>query len=147
MADNLRFRFDQPKPGGPALVYLGCTLVAIVGRELSLIVSLEPGQVEELLRQWKAHRPTAFWLSWWHTDDLGAFELRWPWWWTGTRMGDGARSVCAAIRAETVEDALGAVLASYDTRHDRLAWRFASTRPDDWSPFSERFSRAKWMRW
>lgn len=86
-----------------------------------------------------------FWLSWWHTDKDGTFELHSPWWRSGWR-GDDA-SVCAAVRAESEEAAKEIILASFDVRPVDLEWRFCEERPEDWSPFSDRFTRRDWMQW
>lgn len=87
-----------------------------------------------------------FWMSWWHHDRYGAFELHSPWWSSGFR-GDDATSICAAVLAEDEEAAREVVLASYDKRPDDVEWRFTEERPLDWSPFTSRFRKADWMKW
>lgn len=88
---------------------------------------------------------TAYWLSWYHRQDYPSFELAWPWWVTGQRLSDGADTICAAIRADSESDALMAVRAAYDTDPGVLQVRFIEERPDGWTPYGDRFSKASWM--
>ena len=96
---------------------------------------------------------TAFWLSWYLTKEMGAFELESPWWVSGARVwqkGDEIwtdDSIVAAVRAESEEAAKELVLASFDKRPEAIEWRFCEPRPDGWAPFSERFPRGDWMKW
>jgi len=34
-----------------------------------------------------------------------------------------------------------------DLMPEDVEWRFVEERPDDWSPFSDRFPQADWMEW
>lgn len=94
-----------------------------------------------------------WWVSWWHINGLGAFELHTPWWISGG--GGGAKTICAAILADDEAAAREKVLACYDTRPTALAFRFVEERPDDWAPWqlapgvegTPRFERAAWMQW
>lgn len=92
-----------------------------------------------------------FWTSWYHSAVLTAFELHHPWWISGYRPGNSnvdplsAQTICAAIEAETEEEAKEIVLKSYDTPPEDLEWRFVTEKYG--SPFSERFPRADWMQW
>lgn len=88
-----------------------------------------------------------FWLSWYHTDDIGEFELHTPWWLSGHRSSDEAATICAAITAEDEDGAKEKVMSSYDDRPDSLEWRFCKEQEKGWSPFSGRFPRGKWMKW
>ncbi len=91
---------------------------------------------------------TNYWLSWWHTQDLSAFELNWPWWVSGYRDGGDEQddaAICAAVQADDEDAAKGIVIAAYDVRPDDVEWRFVSERPADWSPFCDRFPKADWM--
>lgn len=89
-----------------------------------------------------------YWISWWHTEDMGELELHTPWWVSGERA-DGAKSVCAAVRAP--DDAPWAaeeiIYAAYDDRPEKIEFRFAEMKPEGWSPFGSRFQRADWMQW
>ncbi len=88
-----------------------------------------------------------WWISWYATPDMGAFELRTPWWVTGTRLEDEAKTVCAAVTALDVIGAKEVILKAYDTRPDDVDWRFVTEEEEDWSPFNARFRKAEWMRW
>jgi hypothetical protein len=89
----------------------------------------------------------SFWISWYHTKELGGFELVAPWWYSGVRCADDADTICAAIRADHEEGAKDRILTAYDVRPDDVEWRFCNERPDDWSPFCDRFPKADWMTW
>jgi len=148
-----RYRFDKPKPDGPVSVYAGERLAATILKpddaepKVQFIGVTSFSAIMEMWEQFATWKPAAFWLSWWHEEGMGGFELRWPWWFTGTRCADDAESVCAAIRAATPEDAKEAVMAAYDERPERIEWRFCQARPDDWSPCGDRFPKARWMEW
>ena len=88
-----------------------------------------------------------FWLSWYCPPELmGRFELRWPWWVTGYR--DDAEIICAAVRAESEEEAKRIILEAHDEPLPTdLEWRFVTEAYDDWSPFNDRFPREDWMQW
>lgn len=87
-----------------------------------------------------------FWLSWYHTGDMGPFELHSPWWITGHRSDDTVM-ICSAIIAENDNEAEKLIKASYDTPPDEIEWRFIAERGDKWSPFCDRFPRGDWMQW
>lgn len=103
----------------------------------------------EPLPQPQAHaRP--WWLSWWRTTELGAYEIHSPWWVSGYReRADGGTddSICAAVMAPDEDAAREVILASYDTRPADVEWRFVEEMPAGSSPFTDRFPRAGWMRW
>lgn len=87
-----------------------------------------------------------WWISWYHNESLGAFELHRPWWFSGTS------TVCAAVIAETEEEAMQIAIDSYDNPPANLGFRFAEERPDDWCPWvipsgTSRFQKADWMQW
>lgn len=89
---------------------------------------------------------TSYWLSWWHDHERqGAFELHWPWWVSGHTMDDD-ETICAAVRADSGLAAQSMVYHAYDNPQP-LKFRFCTEKPADWSPFSERFPRADWMKW
>lgn len=97
-----------------------------------------------------------YWVSWFHRDELGAFELTTPWWESGSRISANRLafdepkvepSICAAVMASSPEDAQNRVLLAYDIRPTDIEWRFVEERPADWSPFSGRFPKAAWMEW
>lgn len=87
-----------------------------------------------------------YWISWWHEPSFSPFELYSPWWISG-EAHDGAQSICAAIKAIDEHDARCIVLNSYDSLPDKLRFRFNSYREKDWTPFSDRFQKADWMKW
>ena len=90
-----------------------------------------------------------FWLSWFHTNELGGFDLLWPWWETACCHETGGRSItiCAAVQADSEEAAKEVVLASFDVRPTHVQWRFCEPRPVNWEPFNDRFERDAWMSW
>lgn len=94
----------------------------------------------------------SYWISWYHKPELGGFELTAPWWRSGARLvasrfAFDEPTICAAVRADHPEGARDRILTAYDVRPDDLEWRFVEERPDDWSPFSDRFPKAAWMEW
>jgi len=84
-----------------------------------------------------------WWISWEATDL--AFEIHTPWWTSG--VSDNADMICAAVFAETEEDAKRYVINSHDNPPSDLKWRFCFEKPKDWQPFSGRFPRRDWMKW
>ena len=86
--------------------------------------------------------------SWWVSFcvlDLSEFELHSPWWVSGS---SGAGSiVCAAVRAPTREGARHMIENSFDIHPGDMSFRFVEEREPDWSPFSGRFPKARWMAW
>ena len=90
------------------------------------------------------HESPKWWVSW-CTDDM-AFEIHTPWWITGYDLDDRC-SICAAVIAETEEDAKQYIIQCHDNLPEDLNWRFCTEKPKDFNPFTTRFPRAKWMRW
>jgi len=90
-----------------------------------------------------------YWLSWYCPPHLmGKFELHWPWWISGLRVDDEHEVICAAVRAEDEEAAKRIIIDAHDEpRPVDLEWRFVAEKPDDWSPFDDRFQKANWMQW
>lgn len=90
--------------------------------------------------------PKPYWLSWEHRG--GDFTLVTPWWISGY-TADNHPVVSAAIMARNEAEARMKVHDSYtpSSRDTLPSFRFAEERPADWSPFSDRFPRASWMRW
>lgn len=87
-----------------------------------------------------------YWVSWNHREDMGAFEYHGPWWVSGE--GNGYKTLCAAVqRCEDASEVCAKIMRTYDTHPGELDVRFCDEKPDDWTPFSERFPRAEWMRW
>lgn len=92
------------------------------------------------------------WISWYAVPgtmtEYGKFALHYPWWISGERCADGAQTICAAIPVELEEEAHAVVQESHDHKpaHEvELDIRFNELK--DGCPFSDRFPRAKWMRW
>ena len=88
-----------------------------------------------------------FWLSFIHTEEMGAYTLYWPWWVSGSRISDDARTVCVAIQATDDDAAKQMIFDAFDARPTAIEFRFLNEQPDDWSPFNGRFRRASWMAW
>lgn len=72
----------------------------------------------------------SFWISWYHEQSFGAFELHSPWWVSGST--DTANTVCAAVRAEDEEhakcDSRSVVTCSWSTTLGRRARGIARGR-------------------
>lgn len=102
-----------------------------------------------------------FWLSWTVRPTDGPFTLHSPWWVSGSaiEIDDKGKAkafdtICAAVQAESLDEAKGKILSGFDSRLIDLAWSFAGKKPDNWSPWDvkhpgnqTRFPRAKWMEW
>ena len=89
-----------------------------------------------------------YWLSWYHKEGYGPFELSFPWWISGYGGPHGEKpAICAAVRAVSEQAANDGISASYDSVPMNLEFRFCTERPGGWSPFNARFERADWMRW
>lgn len=96
-----------------------------------------------------------FWLSWWHPSSLSndndmGFELYSPWWIFGSRgftEETDASAICAAVKANSEDEAKEVIFKCYDNRPDELEFRFCEEKPQDWSPYSSRFQSADWMVW
>lgn len=89
----------------------------------------------------------AFWLSWYNVLPMASFELHRPWWISGYRVSDDAETICAALIAPDESAAKQFILNAYDEPPKSVEWRFCEERFGDWSPFSDRFPRADWMKW
>lgn len=88
-----------------------------------------------------------FWVSFWSAD-LSKFEYHGPWWVSGYRGDEcGEQSVCAAVVAKDEEHAKHIIEAAHDEGHAPAEGRFVDAREDAWSPFCDRFTKAKWMKW
>ena len=88
-----------------------------------------------------------WWVSWYHYDDDGPFEIHTPWWFSSET------AVCAAVLADSEEEARESIYEAYDNRPDSLNWRFVEARDDGWTPWNpdnienSRFQPADWMKW
>lgn len=91
---------------------------------------------------------TNYWASIYVPNEImGAFEYHGPWWISGET--DDEQIICAAVQA-TSEDAASSVLVgSFDEGADLsgIRRRFVEERGLGWSPFSDRFQKADWMKW
>lgn len=88
-----------------------------------------------------------FWISWYSPNE--PFTLHSPWWISGcTEDSDGEQFdiICAAVKADSEEDAKELIRACYDEYQD-INFRFASLKSDDWVPFCDRFPKGDWMEW
>jgi hypothetical protein len=88
-----------------------------------------------------------YWVSWFATAENGEWELRSPWWISGSRGSDGAPTVVAAVFADSDDDAKRIIEFAHDSLAHEIEYRFCEPRSADWSPFCDRFPRAKWMEW
>lgn len=87
-----------------------------------------------------------YWLSWIHEDKFGAFELHYPWWCSGYDSKDNP-TMCAAVKAKDKHGAREIILGCYDYLPDDLEFRFVEQQENHWTPFSDRFPKADWMKW
>lgn len=91
-----------------------------------------------------------YWISWYSPKSLGGWELHSPWWVSGyTYFGEEeVPAICAAVMAIDEKEAKDKIYRSYDELpKEAIEWRFVNERSEDWSPFSERFPQAAWMKW
>lgn len=105
-----------------------------------------------------------FWISWYAWPlQFDGFEYHGPWWVSGYgyfRLPDGEEIevpvMVAAVKAADLEAAKDVIVQAHDNKaltatdfneHGGQTWRLQSEKPDDWSPFSDRFPRADWMQW
>lgn len=93
-----------------------------------------------------------WWVSW--QCVAAGFELHSPWWESGYVMAFDENgedidvpTYCAAVAADDEVGAKEQILRAYDAAPIRLEWRFCNERDPVWSPFGERFQKAKWMQW
>lgn len=93
-----------------------------------------------------ARNDQAWWVSWYNPGRV--FELHYPWWISGSGEHDGedCDTICAAVIAADDAAVRMLVVNSYD-EHFEPWFRFIEPRPSTWSPYSDRFPRAPWMRW
>lgn len=82
---------------------------------------------------------TKYWISWYYKKEDGAFEIHSPWWFTSED------TICAAIQTDMLPEKY--IQLSYDKPPENIKFRFVDKKADDWSPFSDRFQKAGWMKW
>lgn len=90
-----------------------------------------------------------YWVSWEADPAHGEFEWHGPWWITGYIHDDHA-TVCAAVRGESEEHAMRAIVMAHDSQPHDIVWRFCNEQSEDWNPLHNdtgRFPVAAWMRW
>lgn len=86
-----------------------------------------------------------YWISWYDAGP-SRFTLDVPWW-ISAQTADGTSIFCAAVWAANEQAAKDLIFNAYDTPPFTIQWRFCHRKEPSWSPFSERFPRAEWMRW
>lgn len=90
---------------------------------------------------------TNYWVSFWvNQENAKAFEYHGPWWVSG-EDGLGRVSICAAVCANSEIEARGVIDKAFDAGYHLDEWRFVNERAEEWSPFSDRFKQAEWMKW
>lgn len=97
----------------------------------------------EMLAREHAEALTPFWVGWY---GIGGFEYHGPWWISGYASGQRV-TYCAAVMAADEEAARKVILTAYDDAEPDVEFRFAEERDQAWSPYSDRFGQAGWMRW
>lgn len=93
---------------------------------------------------------TRYWARFYVSEsELKHFEYHGPWWISGWAYGaETAAIVCAAICADSEDQAKAALEAAFDPGHQLAEWLFCDEcEAADWQPFCDRFPRADWMRW
>lgn len=86
-----------------------------------------------------------YWCRWTSTMSVESFEYHGPWWISGY-SSYGNPTICAAICAESEEEALKAFCSSYDKAP--LGLLDFSCDPLKMSdPFTSRFPKRDWMIW
>ena len=92
-----------------------------------------------------------FWVSWYGKGTTFQFEYHGPWWIAGeTEEIEPRKIFCAAVMAEDANEAWMVIVDGHDREalaEERVEKRFASRRNKNWSPFSDRFPAAEWMKW
>ncbi|MEM7284534.1 MAG: hypothetical protein AAF438_23290 [Pseudomonadota bacterium] len=87
-----------------------------------------------------------YWISWWQpTEDVR--PMTYPpgksilgWWKTGSRLEDGASSLCAMVVAPNEQTAKEAIQTDWPEADE---WRFAEVK--DPSSLGDRFPLEEWM--
>lgn len=87
-----------------------------------------------------------YWVSWWHRESMGNFNLHSPWWSTGRVQldGDVYISISALIQCEE-GDILDVIRRSYEIKSFNyllgclINWRFVIPKPEGWRPPKDRF--------
>lgn len=96
-------------------------------------------------------RMNNYWISWYYLPPKRAWgwEYHGPWWVSGVRDADDAVTICAAVQAESEDDAMEAIYLAYDQRPENIDFRFVEDRGRDWNPLDlgGRFPAADWMVW
>ena len=90
-----------------------------------------------------------YWVSWYDLN-YGCWEYHGPWWISGERMDDGAKTIVLAVQAENEEEAENAVYEAQDDPTIPLEFRFVTEKPGNWNPLAiegGRFPSAEWMVW
>ena len=90
---------------------------------------------------------TNYWISWYHRKEYGAFTLHSAWWVTGESVDDSYVTICAGIKADDETHAKSIIQDCFDTPTSSIKFRFVEERPDDWTPFNDRFKKKDWMKW
>lgn len=85
-----------------------------------------------------------YWCRWVSTQPITTFEYHGPWWISG--HADVGVIICAAICANSEQEALDAFCLAYDNPPEELL-RFTCEELRSADPFSSRFPRRDWMVW
>lgn len=90
-----------------------------------------------------------WWCSWWQTKEMNGFAAEYPWWVTGALCSiESKETICAAIKAPTLEKVIQSVLEGYSFNcDDNFDWRFIIKKQDDWDPFCDRFEKDSGVVW
>lgn len=101
-----------------------------------------------------------YWVSFWLKEtSASAFEYHGPWWISGYCSSNETPassiedvefdliSICAAVKADNDDHAKDLINKCFDPGYQLHEWRFCESRPDGWSPGSDRFPMADWMKW
>lgn len=81
------------------------------------------------------------------------FEMHSPWWISGSQINSNyeitSHSICCAIQQPNKREVYRYVRSCFDKGYEpkRIKYRFIDEKPNSWSPFCDRFPKAKWMKW
>lgn len=87
-----------------------------------------------------------WWVSFYINEQESIWEIHSPWCFTSIPDMYGFVTICAAVKAATPEEAKQYIQGCIE-KGDIDRWRFVEPRPDNWSPFSDRFRKRDWMVW
>jgi hypothetical protein len=86
-----------------------------------------------------------YWISWYHDENFSPFELETAWWISGEEYNKNRKMICAAIYSDHIALAHQKIQMLYDIPPREIEFRFCEEKPNDWTPYCDRFPKADWM--